>query len=79
MVSSGFMLNFKNIRKPGTYNWSDKRCKICQSYSNETNKFTMSNRQVWKNCREIDYHSVNVIHYLECKMCSKKKHVLGKQ
>ena len=40
-----FISNFKNINKPGTYKCSDKRCKICQNYLNETNKFTMSNGQ----------------------------------
>ena len=40
-----FISNLKNISKPGTYKCSDKRCKICQNYLNETNKFTMSNGQ----------------------------------
>ena len=40
-----FISNFKNISKPETYKCSDKRCKICQNYLNETNKFTMSNGQ----------------------------------
>ena len=46
MASSRFMPNFKKTRKPGTYKCSDKRCKICQNYLNETNKFTKSNGQV---------------------------------
>ena len=36
---SNFTSNFKTIRKPETYKCSDKRCKICQNYLNETNKF----------------------------------------
>ena len=64
LTSSRFISNFKNIRKPGTYRCSDKRCKICQNYLNEANKFTVSNGQVWEIRREIDCHSVNVIYYL---------------
>ena len=44
-----------------------------QNYLNETNKFTMSNRQLWEIRREIDYHSVNVIYYLKCIMCNEKE------
>ena len=47
LASSRFISNFKNVRKPVTYKCSDKRCKICQDYLNETNKFTISNSQVW--------------------------------
>ena len=72
------MLNFKNIRKRGTYKWSDKRYKICQCYSIETNKFTMSNRQVWERRRKIDYYSVNVVYYLKCKICNKKETYIAK-
>ena len=64
LTSSRFISNFKNIRKPGTYRCSDKRCKICQNCLNEANKFTVSNGQVWEIRREIDCHSVNVIYYL---------------
>ena len=78
LVSSRFISNFTNIRKPGTYKCSDKRCKICQNYLNETNKFTMSNRQVWEIRREIDCHSVSVIYYLKCKMCNEKETYIGK-
>ena len=78
MTSSIFISSFKNIRKPGTYKWSDKRCKICQSYLNETNKFTMSNRQLWEIRREINCHSVNVIYYLKCIMCNEKETYIGK-
>ena len=46
LASSRFLSNFKNIRKPGTCKWSDTRCKICQNYLNEGNKFTMSNVEV---------------------------------
>ena len=46
LACSRFILNFKNIRKPGTYKCCDKRCKICQNYLNETNKSTMPNGQV---------------------------------
>ena len=56
LTSSRFISNFKNIKKPGTYKCSGKRCKICQNYLNETNKFIMSNGQVWEICREIDCH-----------------------
>ena len=59
-----FTSSFKNIREPATYKCSDKRCTICQNYLNETNKFTMSNRQVLETRREIDCYSVNVINYL---------------
>ena len=59
-----FISNFKNIRKPANYKCSDKRCKMCQNYLNETNKFTMPNSQVWEICREIDCFSVNLIYYL---------------
>ena len=79
LASSRFISNFKIIRKPGAYKCSDKRCKICQNYLNETNKFTVSNGQVWEICRQIDCHSVSVIYYLKCKMCSKKKLILRKQ
>ena len=40
-VSSRFISNFKNFRKPGTYKCSNKNCKICQNYLNEANKFTI--------------------------------------
>ena len=56
LTSSRFISSFKNIKKPGTYKCSGKRCKICQNYLNETNKFIMSNGQVWEICREIDCH-----------------------
>ena len=46
LASSRLISNFKNIRKPETYKCNDKRCKICQNYLKETNKFTMSNSQV---------------------------------
>ena len=78
LTSSRFISSFKNIRKPGTYKRSYKRCKIFQNYLNETNKFTMPNGKVWEILREIDCHSVNVIYYLKCKMCNEKE-TLGKQ
>ena len=78
MTFSKFISSFKNIRKPGTYKCSDKRCKICQNDLNETNKFTMSNDQIWEIRRETDCHSVNVIYYLKCKMCNKKETYIGK-
>ena len=78
MISSRFISSFKNIRKPGTYKCSDKRCKICQNYLNETNKSTMPNGQVREIRREIDCHSVNVIYYLKCKMCNEKETYIGK-
>ena len=56
LTSSRFISSFKNIKKPGTYKCSGKRCKICQNYLNETNKFTLSNGQVWEIRREIDCH-----------------------
>ena len=40
-VSSRFISNFKNFRKPGTYKCSNKSCKIRQNYLNEANKFTI--------------------------------------
>ena len=73
------MSNFKNIRKLGTYKCSDKTCKICQNYLNETNKFTMSNGQVWEIRKEIDCHSVNVIYYLKYKMCNEKETYIGER
>ena len=78
LTSSRSISNFKNIRKPRTYKCSNKRCKICQNYLNKTSKFTMPNGQVWEICREIDYHSVNVIYYLKCKMCTEKETHIGK-
>ena len=78
LASSRFIPSFKNIRKPGTYKCSDKRCKICQNYLNETNKLTMSNVQAWEIRREIYCHSVNVIYYLKCKMCNEKETYTGK-
>ena len=56
LTSSRFISSFKNIKKPETYKCSGKRCKICQNYLNETNKFTLSNGQVWEIRREIDCH-----------------------
>ena len=55
-----------------------KDTNICQNYLNETEKFTMSNGQVWKILRELDCHSVNVKHYLKCKMCNEKETYVGK-
>ena len=69
---------FRNIRKRGTYKCNDKRCKICQNYSNETNKFTISNGQLWEIRREIDCHSVNAVCYLKCKVCNEKETYIGK-
>ena len=73
MTSSRLILNFKNIRKPGTHKCNDKRCEIFQNYLNETNKFTMPNGKVWEIHKKIDCHSVNVIYYLKCKMCNEKE------
>ena len=56
LTSSRFISSFKNIKKPGTYKCSGKRCKICKNYLNETNKIIMSNGQVWETRREIDCH-----------------------
>ena len=77
LTSSRFISNFKNIRKPRTYKCSDKRCKTCQNYLNESNKFTMSNGQVWEICREIDINPVNVIYYVKC--VTKNKHIFGEK
>ena len=68
-ASLRFISNFKNIRKPGTYQCSDERWKICQ---NDTNKFAMSNDQIWEIHEETDCHSVNVIYYGNCKICNEK-------
>ena len=38
----------------------------------------MSNGQVWEILRQIDRQSVNVIHYLKCKMCSEKERYIAK-
>ena len=78
LASSRFISNFKNIRQPGTYKCSDKRCKICQNYLNEIKEFTISNCQIWEIRREIDCDSVNVIYYLKCKMCNEKETYIGK-
>ena len=78
LASSRFISNFKNIRKPGSYKWSDERFKICQNDLNETCKFTMSNGQVWEIRREINWHSVNAIFYLKCKMGNEKETYIGK-
>ena len=77
LASSRFIW-FKNVRKPGTCKYNDKRWKICQNYLNETNKFTMLNHQVWEIRREIDCHSINVFYYLKCKMCNEKETNIGK-
>ena len=76
LTSSRFIPNFKNIRK--NYKCRDKRCKINQNYLNETCKFTMSNGQVWEIRREINWHSVNAIFYLKCKMGNEKETYIGK-
>ena len=78
LTSSRFILNLKNIRKPGTYNCNDKRCEICQNYLYETNKFTISYGEVWEIRKKIDCHSVNVIYYLKCKMCNQKETYIRK-
>ena len=39
LTSSRFISSFGN-RKPGSYKSSDKKCKICQNYLNQNNKFT---------------------------------------
>ena len=78
LTSPRFMSNFANIRKPGTYKWSDKTCKLCQNYLNEINKLTMSNGQVWQIRRKIDCHSVNVIYYLKFKKCNEKETYIRK-
>ena len=56
LTSPRFISSFKNIRKPVPYKCNDKRCKLCPNYLNKTNKFTMTNVQVWKIRREIDCH-----------------------
>ena len=67
------------MRKPGTYKCSDRKCKICQNYLNETNKF---------NCQMVKFvefaekltvsQSMSYIMWnVKCVM--KKKHILGKQ
>ena len=76
LTSSRFIPNFKNIRK--NYKCRDKRCKINQNDLNETCKFTMSNGQVWEIRREINWHSVNAIFYLKCKMGNEKETYIGK-
>ena len=78
LASSRFISSFKSIRKPGTYKCSDKSCKICQNYLNETYEFTTLNGQIWKIHREIDCDLVNVIYYLKYKMCNEKEIYTGK-
>ena len=62
-----FISNFKN-REP--INAVVKDAKLWKNYLDETNKFTKSNGQISKIRRKIDCHSVNVIYYLKCKICS---------
>ena len=38
----------------------------------------MSNGQVCKICREIEYHSVSVMYYLKFKTCNGKETYIGK-
>ena len=78
LTSSRFISSFKNIRKPGTYKYSEKRFKTCQNYLGETNKFAMSNSQDLEIHSEIDCHSVDAIYYLKCKMCNEKETYIGK-
>ena len=79
MASSRFIWNFKDIRKPGTYKCSDKRCKICQNQLNETNKFTISNGQFGKFAEKLTAAQSMPYIIWNIKCVAKKKHILGKQ
>ena len=78
LASSRFISNFKSVRKPGTYKCSDKRCKMCQNYLNETNEFTRLNGQIWEIRRKINRRTANVICYLKCKICNEKDTYIAK-
>ena len=70
LVSSKFLSSSIYLKKPGTYKCNDSRCKVCQIYLNTTDRFVMSNKQVWEIRRDIYCHSINVIYYLKCLMCN---------
>ena len=79
LVPSRFISSFKNNRKPWTYKWSDKRCKVSENYLNETNKFVMSNGQIWWNGNpQTDTQLMSYIIW-NVKCVLKKKKILGKQ
>ena len=47
----------------GIFKCNSKRCKVCQQYLQECNKFTLSNNMVWKVPNHITCHSINAIYF----------------
>ena len=68
LISAKFLSSNIYLKKPGTSKCNDSRCKVCQIYLNTTDRFVMSNKQVWEIRKDIDCHSINVIYYLKCLM-----------
>ena len=66
------------LTQNGLFKCSNKRCKICTLYINETKSFKMSNGLIWEIRRNITCKDINVIYYLKCNMCNKKTTYIGK-
>ena len=56
----------------------DKRCKICSLDIVEGHSFIMSNNTRWELRSHVTCRSINIIYYLKCNMCKKKKTYIGK-
>ena len=58
------------ITAKGLFKCQDIRCKLCQLYIQEGDRFIMSNNQEWIIKCKITCRSVNVIYYLKCIYCN---------
>ena len=58
------------ITEQGLFKCQDIRCKLCQLYIQEGDRFIMSNNQEWIIKCKITCRSANVIYYLKCINCN---------
>ena len=55
---------------PGLYKCKDIRCKLCELYIEEGDRFKTSNNQEWIIKSKITCQATNVIYFLRCNKCS---------
>ena len=65
-------------QRSGLFKCIDKRCKICSLYIAERHSFIMSNNLRWELRSHVTSRSINIIYYLKCNLCKKKKTYIGK-
>ncbi|XP_065662664.1 uncharacterized protein LOC136085297 [Hydra vulgaris] len=77
LTSSKFH-SISSIKKTGLFKCKDIRCKICQLYLQEVDKFETSNGTIWNIKSRITCNSKNVIYYLKCLSCNGLSTYTGK-